>query len=427
MVKADQVPRAIVRPGRAIAAHHIRKVLCMDARTLLFFCALIAAACGSAATLPAADYSTTNFVIRAPDGRFAQQVGQAAETYRRELAVRWLGEELAPWPEKCPIVVRIEPQAYGQTSFGFAVGLARSQPTGWQMEVCGSPERILDSVLPHEITHTIFATHFGRPLPRWADEGACTTVEHESERSKNHQLLFQFFNERRTIPFNRMYTMKKYPQDIYPIYAQGYSVARYLIMQGGHRRFVDYIDAGLSLEGPGRETRAWDAVTKKYYGFENLSDLQVSWIQWIKQGCPNVSAPGDTPGITPAPEPETVIAKVDPGPTTQNNPPRRTPAQQIVQANSGDSAVNWYRSQAARVAAGEQPNSPTDQSNSPAHELERPYRPGSTAHGRAVDELIAGEMHIRPAGELRPAASAFYGQSEIVHHPSNSPPATVWR
>ena len=37
--------------------------------------------------------------------------------------------------------------------------------------------RILDSVLPHEITHTIFATHFGQPLPRWADEGACTTVD----------------------------------------------------------------------------------------------------------------------------------------------------------------------------------------------------------------------------------------------------------
>ncbi len=33
------------------------------------------------------------------------------------------------------------------------------------MEVIGTPERILDSVLPHEVTHTILATYFGRPLP----------------------------------------------------------------------------------------------------------------------------------------------------------------------------------------------------------------------------------------------------------------------
>ena len=60
------------------------------------------------------------------------------------------------------------------------------------MHIQGSRERILDSVLPHEITHTIFATHFGRPLPRWADEGACTTVEHVSEKAKQDNFLIQF-------------------------------------------------------------------------------------------------------------------------------------------------------------------------------------------------------------------------------------------
>ena len=49
------------------------------------------------------------------------------------------------------------------------------------MRVIGTPERILDSVLPHEVTHTVMATHFGQPLPRWADVGICTTVEHAAE------------------------------------------------------------------------------------------------------------------------------------------------------------------------------------------------------------------------------------------------------
>ena len=104
---------------------------------------------------------------------------------------------------------------------------------GWRMSVQGSRERILDSVLPHEVSHTIFATHFRRPLPRWADEGACTTVEHASERSKQHTMLVTFLKTGRGIPFDRMFAMKEYPHDVMPLYSQGYSTARYLIAQGG--------------------------------------------------------------------------------------------------------------------------------------------------------------------------------------------------
>ena len=60
------------------------------------------------------------------------------------------------------------------------------------MSIQGSRQRILDSVLPHEVTHTIFASHFRQPLPRWADEGACTTVEHASERAKQEKMLIEF-------------------------------------------------------------------------------------------------------------------------------------------------------------------------------------------------------------------------------------------
>ncbi len=70
---------------------------------------------------------------------------------------------------------------------------------------------MLDSVLPHEVTHTIFASHFRRPLPRWADEGACTTVEHPSERTKQQQMLIEFLHTNRGIPFHPMFAMKEYP------------------------------------------------------------------------------------------------------------------------------------------------------------------------------------------------------------------------
>ena len=66
--------------------------------------------------------------------------------------------------------------AGGATTFQFQDG----EVFGWRMSIQGSRERMLDSVLPHEITHMIFASHFRQPLPRWADEGGATSVEHAS-------------------------------------------------------------------------------------------------------------------------------------------------------------------------------------------------------------------------------------------------------
>src|SRR5947208_3405938 len=157
-------------------------------------------------------YSTVrsqHFVVSAPTPQLAEEICKAAEQYRRDLAVEWLGQELPPWQGLCPIRADVAPNlgAGGATSFVFHGGT----PSQWTMNIQGSRERILDSVLPHEITHTVFATHFGRPLPRWADEGGSTTVEHTSEKAKQDKFLIEFLTTNRGIPFNRMYQMKDYP------------------------------------------------------------------------------------------------------------------------------------------------------------------------------------------------------------------------
>lgn len=232
-----------------------------------------------------ASQRTENFIVSAPTPQLANDVARAAEEYRRELAIEWLGHELPRWVQPCPIEVRAGRMgAGGATSFMFDQG----RPFGWRMSVQGSPERILDSVLPHEVTHTIFATHFGRPLPRWADEGACTTVEHASEREKQHHMLIQFLTSApsRGIPFNRMFAMTEYPADIMPLYSQGYSLVRYLMAQGGKRKFVDYIGAGM-------QNNDWEATTRQFYGVQDLSDLQLSWVAWVRDGYPS---PGDQNG-----------------------------------------------------------------------------------------------------------------------------------
>ncbi|MCA9134596.1 MAG: hypothetical protein KDA45_15620, partial [Planctomycetales bacterium] len=146
-----------------------------------------------------------NFIVFASSPQWAAQVAEVAETCRRDLALHWLGKELPPWSERVPLHVQDAPNlgAGGETRFSL---MSQGRVGNWMMSVQGTQQRILDSVLPHEITHTIFATHFsplGKYVPRWADEGACTTVEHEAEKRKHQHYLHEFLRTGRGLAFNK--------------------------------------------------------------------------------------------------------------------------------------------------------------------------------------------------------------------------------
>ena len=251
---------------------------------------VVAAICLPMNRLLAAGYRTANFVVEAPDPQLAQKIGDAAEQYRHDLAIEWLGEPLPRWSQPCPVTAEVAPNlgAGGATSFVFD----RGEVFNWTMTIQGSEERILDSVLPHEVTHTIFASHFRQPLPRWADEGACTTVEHPVERARQHRLLIEFLRTGRGISFPDMFAMKEYPADVLPLYSQGYSLARYLIERGGRQRYIDFVGNGLASSD-------WPQSLSQHYGINDISNLQTIWLEWVKRGCPAppASVAAAIPGI----------------------------------------------------------------------------------------------------------------------------------
>src|SRR5262249_44277601 len=114
-----------------------------------------------------ASYRTQNFVVEASTPQFAQQIGQYAEHYRRQKAQQWLGQEMPTWGQPCPLRVTVSMNGSGgATSFAFDNGRILSM----DMHIEGAPDRLLVSVLPHEVTHTVFAYYFRTPMPRWADE-----------------------------------------------------------------------------------------------------------------------------------------------------------------------------------------------------------------------------------------------------------------
>ena len=245
----------------------------MDARffvtSAVFAGLILALVCDS----DAAGFRTQNFIVQAPTPALAKAVGESAERYRDDLATYWLGKRLPAWPSPCPIRVIAGPTlaAQGVTTYN------RAPVRDFQMEVVGTPERILDSVLPHEVTHTVLATHFGRPLPRWADEGICTTVEHEAERSKHEVKLREFLSTRRGIAMNQLFLLTEYPNDVLPMYAQGYSVCRFLIAQKDARTFIAFLQDYM-------QRPSWTENIRKHYGYESLAELQEYWLAWVSEG-----------------------------------------------------------------------------------------------------------------------------------------------
>lgn len=236
-----------------------------------------------------ASYETENFVIQnAPTPELAREFGETAESCRHDLAMLWLGRPLPDWSGKCPIKVTVgDLGAGGATTFIFQGG----EVYGWEMDIQGSARRIVDSVLPHEITHMIFASHLRAPVPRWLDEGAATSVEHESEKANYRKMLRRFITpeEGRCLPFNRMVSMKEYPSDVMPFYAQGFSVVEYLIALGGHRELIRFAETGMKAGN-------WNAAVREHYGFENLGQLQNDyWLQWVAAGSPGTLAPNLQP------------------------------------------------------------------------------------------------------------------------------------
>src|SRR5262245_60238510 len=220
----------------------------MRRRSLLFLLVSVVASMG-------ATQQSANFLVQAPTPQIAAQVAQYAEHYRREKALLWLGEEMPQWRTPCPlhVTVTMEPPS-GATTFTFGQG----QVLSMRMEIQGPLDRLLASVLPHEITHTVFAHYFRQPVPRWADEGGSVLSEDDQERDRHDKLTRSILNQGRQIPLRRLLGLKEYPREVMCLYAQGYSLSDYLVKRSNRQTFLSFVCVGMQS--------GWDPAAQIFYG-----------------------------------------------------------------------------------------------------------------------------------------------------------------
>jgi hypothetical protein len=216
---------------------------------------------------------TKNFIVEAATPQLAQRVGEWAEYYRKQKAIQWLGHEMPTWGQPCPLKVTVSYNGSGgATSFAFDKGSILSI----DMRIEGTVDRLIASVLPHEVTHTVFAYYFRVPVPRWADEGGSVLSEDDQERSRHDALVRQILNSPgRAIPLSRLFPLREYPRDVMVLYAEGYSVANFLVGKSSRATFLAFVADGMR--------NGWDRAVQTHYRYRNVNELEEAWVRHIRE------------------------------------------------------------------------------------------------------------------------------------------------
>jgi hypothetical protein len=261
------------------------------------------------------------------------------------------------WPAPCPVKVTVQMNgAGGATTFVYGPqGVERQD-----MHIEGSYDRLLVSVLPHEVTHTVFAQYFRCPVPRWADEGGSVLSEDEPERNRHEQLAREILNTPgRHIPLGRLFRLREYPNDVMALYAEGYSVSNFLVSQGGDKgrqTFLSFLAQGMK-----NDNGNWDAAVQSHYGYRNVNELERAWVDSLRR-----------PKAAPA-----LLAK-------NNEPAEVEPARRVVSRQTApplqvtlEAPRPVYRGQIPADTEGERwvPRSTTGQASRPSFPPDYPTRP----------------------------------------------------
>lgn len=238
--------------------------------------------CGSVLFSIGATFETENFRVTASSAKVAQSVAKTAEAARVKIAEQWFQRALPRWEDRCQLTVTIrEGKSQGLTSYAFR----SRRGVDWEIQASGPLADILESIIPHEVSHTVLATQFPRPLPRWADEGAAMLVESEAEQKRLRLTAVELVKSPRRMSLRKMLPLMEYPRDAYAvkaIYTLGYSLSDFLVRNEGRQKYLDLLVRA--------EQVGWDRSVREVYGFESIESLERDWTSWVEAGSPPTAA-----------------------------------------------------------------------------------------------------------------------------------------
>lgn len=215
-----------------------------------------------------ATYRTANFTVEAESQDTAYKVATTAEHWRSKLWKEWLNSDPpGDWYKPCRVEVSLATHdGGGATKYVFEHGEVFALSGTWS----GRLDPLLSDVVPHEVMHLVLASHFRKPLPRWVDEGICTSVEGPAGKNNQIVAMKRSLAMKHLYPLARLMSFENYPADVATFYWQSHSVTEYLIRLGGKEKLILCCQEGFE--------RGWGWALYNAYGFFSVHDLEKSWL-----------------------------------------------------------------------------------------------------------------------------------------------------
>ncbi len=216
---------------------------------------------------------------------FVDTVQEAAEEYYQEITDNLGFTRHRGWSfdDRAKIYIYSDKQDYiesaRQAHWSSASVMSRSKVIRTYPSAYG----FFDTTLPHELGHIIFREFIGMKarIPLWLEEGVAMYQEKAKRWGVNNDVRAAL-EDQTFIPVPELNHVRltsgtdRSTVDLF--YAEAASLVYYLITEFGQHRFVRFCR---KLE---RGTPFLTALTRTYIRFDDLEDLNRSWVNYLKDG-----------------------------------------------------------------------------------------------------------------------------------------------
>lgn len=244
-------------------------------------------------------------VVQSDSFRVSSRIGRdeslrivrRCELLRRQLREK-LSIQLVPerWSPRAEIVIHRTDEelagALGITGAGpipaasTLLTFAGERVVGRRIDLRANAANLLDSVLPHELTHVAAGDCCGgRPLPRWADEGLAILSESAWEREARSRLANEAARRGRGVSLPELLGQR----DFFPadrrdaFYARSAALVAALWERGGPERFFQFIERA--------RRDGYERAAQAVYGLDGLEAVNRLLAEVERRGLDNRMQP----------------------------------------------------------------------------------------------------------------------------------------
>lgn len=216
----------------------------------------------------------------------AAEVGQTAESARKDMYDRWSGSPTVNWTPRCDIYLHPTAAEYAKATGKPAdgpghstVGMAGGRVASRRIDLRLDEPALMDAVLPSEVTQVVLADVFAdQPLPRWALVGMAALSESPEGVARYQRAVPGLLREKKLYAVGPFIDQPNFPAAaaVTAFYAESVSLVSYLVELKGPKAFATFL-----REAP---RRGYARALSSHYGFKDAADLQDRWVKHVLGG-----------------------------------------------------------------------------------------------------------------------------------------------